>query len=827
MNRHILPLNTDAAWSKTEVGGKGASLLWLAGHGFKTMPGFIVTAASFLDFIRSSGIDLHQQNGDPGQVQEELRGTAIPKAVEESIRTAYQQLGGHVAVRSSMVNEDGSESSYAGQLDSLLNVEGAETVVQAVRSCWVSMVNLRLLAYLRGRNSEFEPSMAVIVQGMAEAKAAGVAFSADPISGEEYVIIEATAGLGDVVAGGTVNPDRWVVDPDDAILEAIQHSPETAALPDAQVVELAGILRRVASLAGSPQDVEWAWDGAGFVLLQARPITTLTDRDTYSSKFVSEMVPGLIKPLVWSTTTSAIAYNVFAHVFDELLGRGRVDVSKLMRRIHSRLYANVTLLGKACEQLGLPANFFETITRGERPTNVRKSFLSFANLPEKLRLVRFVFRNSRAAPRISSFVARRQSELEPYRHADWDSKTVDELLASIERIREFHGEVQWHIFITALNMSVRNRMLGRMVQRAAPGINAADLLSGTAPSQALAANHALQDMAARARDLDEPTRQLLATGDDASIRKALSLNGIGNQLAASMDEFQTRYGFLSANGTDFSLPAWSENPGLIWHMVGRLLRQPPPSSADASARQRAVLGQVRSKLSPLGRLRFENLLAATVTYVDLRERVSQLISVDAHLMRRIYLALADRLTALDRLKHRDNIFFLSHEEAVGLARGEITAEAADRLLAARQVEMERDAEIDPPEILRGGNAFARTRMPVPDDSSILTGISGSAGIIRGRARIVHDPSLAPQDLSREDILVVPFTDVGWTPLLAGIGGIVAETGGQLSHTAIVAREYGLPAVVSVKHATQLLREGQVIVVDGGLGCVYLKQEAVI
>jgi pyruvate,water dikinase len=110
---------------------------------------------------------------------------------------------------------------------------------------------------------------------------------------------------------------------------------------------------------------------------------------------------------------------------------------------------------------------------------------------------------------------------------------------------------------------------------------------------------------------------------------------------------------------------------------------------------------------------------------------------------------------------------------------------------------------------------------------MLTGISGSAGIIRGRARIVRDPSLAPQDLSREDILVVPFTDVGWTPLLAGIGGIVAETGGQLSHTAIVAREYGLPAVVSVKHATQLLREGQLIVVDGGLGCVYLKQEAVI
>jgi pyruvate,water dikinase len=194
-------------------------------------------------------------------------------------------------------------------------------------------------------------------------------------------------------------------------------------------------------------------------------------------------------------------------------------------------------------------------------------------------------------------------------------------------------------------------------------------------------------------------------------------------------------------------------------------------------------------------------------------------------MRCIYLALANQLIRQNKLSQRDDIFYLSHEEVVALARGEIEAEAANRLIEARQIELRRDAKLDPPEILRGEMSSSRVSSLAENDSAVLTGISGSAGVVEGRARIVRDPSLAPRDLSRSDILIVPFTDVGWTPLLAGIGGIVAETGGQLSHTAIVAREYGLPAVVSVKRATQRVREGQWILVDGAQGRVYLNQEA--
>jgi pyruvate,water dikinase len=803
MKAYIVPLEGGRQASKPEVGGKGSSLLWLAQQEFKTAPGFIVATEAFID-------------GQLGGVD------AQPK-IEEAIRDAYRQLGGRVAVRSSMVAEDGVDASFAGQLDTHLNIEGADAVMQTVRACWSSMANPRVSEYLKQHNGDFDIAMAVVVQKMVEARAAGVAFSADPISGEDVVIIEATRGLGDVVAGGLVNPGRWVVSSEGKILDTQNNSPEDPALTDEQACEFAQIVRRVGVNAGSPQDVEWAWDGRDFILLQARPITTLHDRDTYSSRFVSEMVPGLVKPLVWSTTTSAIAENVFAHVFDELLGKGNVDASKLVRRIHSRVYANVTLLGKACEKLGLPANFFETITRGERPTNVRQSFLSLTNLPEKFRLMRFVWRNSRAARNIEAFVTHRHAELEPFRRLDASALGIEELLSTLEQLKTYHSDAQWYVFITALNMSVRNRLLGRMVRSAAPDVSPGDLLSGSAPSQALGANRALLDMASLARGMDESSKQDIISGDIGAIHAALNKTNPGKALLETMDRFIAQFGFLSANGTDFSLPSWRETPAMLWQMVGRLAGQEQPSFTDAAERQRVALATVRSHLRPVRRMRFNRLLTATLKYLDLRERVSQLISEDAHLMRRVYLALAEKLTAQGKLAQCDDIFFLAHNDVEGLARGTMSAEEAKRLVAARQFELAKDAGFDPPEVMRGG-VSARRRGNVEEEKSsdVLTGISGSAGVVEGRARIVRDPSLAPRDLSRSDILIVPFTDVGWTPLLAGIGGIVAETGGQLSHTAIVAREYGLPAVVSVKRATQRVREGQLLLVDGGEGRVYLQ-----
>jgi pyruvate,water dikinase len=197
-----------------------------------------------------------------------------------------------------------------------------------------------------------------------------------------------------------------------------------------------------------------------------------------------------------------------------------------------------------------------------------------------------------------------------------------------------------------------------------------------------------------------------------------------------------------------------------------------------------------------------------------------LFAEDSYHTRLIFLALADRLTEQGKLDRRDDIFYLMYEEIGQVVGDRLPAEQARALVAARRSEMESDAELELPDTICGELVPCQPALPA-DETTMLVGIRGSSGTVQGYARVIADPTRAPRSLGPTDILVVPFTDVSWTPLFSRIGGVVAETGGQLSHTSIVAREYGLPAVVSVKKATRVIRDGQPITVDGTQGRVYL------
>jgi pyruvate,water dikinase len=197
------------------------------------------------------------------------------------------------------------------------------------------------------------------------------------------------------------------------------------------------------------------------------------------------------------------------------------------------------------------------------------------------------------------------------------------------------------------------------------------------------------------------------------------------------------------------------------------------------------------------------------------------MSEDAYQMRRIFRALGDQFVAMGLLEQCEDIFYLAYDEVHRLAKGTLTANEARKLVVTCKEQMEADAQIELPDTICGESAPTRPILPI-EGQKYLVGISGSSGVAQGMARIILDPAKAPATLGQDDILVVPFTDVGWTPLFSGIGGIVAETGGQLSHTSIIAREYGLPAVVSVKKATHLIQSGQPVTVDGDRGRVYLQ-----
>jgi phosphohistidine swiveling domain-containing protein len=221
------------------------------------------------------------------------------------------------------------------------------------------------------------------------------------------------------------------------------------------------------------------------------------------------------------------------------------------------------------------------------------------------------------------------------------------------------------------------------------------------------------------------------------------------------------------------------------------------------------------------RLVFVRLLAGTITYLKLREQISFCMSEDAYQMRRLYLALGYILVERKHIDRTDDIFYLNYDELENLLEGALDPLVARDEIEKRKAMMEVDAGIAVDDIVCGEDITYETAR-VTDDADTLAGIPGSAGIVRGYARIVTDPYKFRSDLSKDDILVVPFMDVGWTPLFSTAGGIVAETGGQLSHSAIIAREFGLPAVVGVRRATRVITEGQPITVDGGSGIVHLK-----
>lgn len=810
MGRYIFALPARKALNTAKSGGKGAGLARLVRMGVKVPPGFIVSAQVFDDFFRRQNQPLKLQNSSRSVE------ITLPPYLEKQIHKICRKLNTAIAVRSSMVGEDGLVNSFAGQLDSFLNLTGAEPVMLAVKKCYTSLLNQRLAAYQRQQKIALAFSMAVIIQKMVAARAGGIAFSADPRTGQCCVIIEAAVGLGDRVAAGQMTPERYVVDNRGVITESHFLDPAQPILAPEQILRLAEQVRKIALQMGRPQDVEWAWDGSDFHFLQTRPITSLTGKHVYSSKMVKDMSPGLVKPLLWSTNTLAMMENVFQRIFTELIGENEFDFKQLLRRIRSRIYADMTQFGELFTQVGLPANFFEVIAREERARHhPRLNWRLFRCL---LRALGFAWRYSRISAELTAFIRLHHARLEHFRQAHWEQEPTPTLMEKLETLLKFHGETQWHIFMNALNMAVRNRLLNRMVEQHVPDVAPADLLRGLSGLKALEPNRVIQEMGRLAQKLDSLLLEKLTQSETRGLLKSAPT---GRKLLTEVEIFMERFGFLSANGTDFSGIPWIENPALIWHAIVLAAKNPRNlAPGDNQAVRERARKQVEARLNFPKRIVFKRLLNATIQYIQLREQVSLLMSEDSYQLRRLFLELAARFRQNGFLHEPDDIFYLFYDEVRLMTEGSLTPAELTNRIQKRQEAMRQDAEIELEETLCG-EELLQTEIS-RDNLPYLAGIGGSSGVAEGYARIVRDPADAPDLVHARDILIVPFTDVGWTPLFPGIRGIVAETGGLLSHTSIIAREYNLPAVVSVKNATQLIQDGQPITIDGRNGRIYLK-----
>lgn len=687
--------------------------------------------------------------------------------------SARVKLGRPHAVRSSAVREDGEGLSHAGQFVTVLHVDSPEALDRAVREVRASAA--------RAEGDAASGGMAVLIQPMVAARWSGVLFTHDPVTAAAHFVIEGAEGAGGVVAG-TGSPQRVIVARDG------QPRSGDAFLPPQAIAGLIAHAARVERLFdGVPQDIEWAWDGAQIWLLQARPITTLAP--VWTRKIASEVMPGLVRPLTWSINQPMIC-GVWGEVFTIVLGDGARDLDfQNTAALHrSRAYFNATLLGTIFRRMGLPEQGLAFLQTGEKMTRPPMRS-TVRNAPGLLRLVRTEgglparFAAEDAAiyrPALTRLDARAPDDL-----------TAAQLWARAQEILVVLRQVTFHKIVAPIGLSVR-----RALFRVPDG-----WLRDVQPPEVRAVKRLEQLAEQAAAELRE--RGATQPLSPADLRAALDETPSGQRILAALEDYLRDYGYLSEVNTDVSLPTWREHPDTAYELFATFALYPHAPAVEADGPRRAIDRLKLTRVHPRA---------------DLAGRVAEAYSrLMAHL--RATLVALERAWLRDGLLHEiGDLFFLELDEIAPLIADPRAVDPMP-IVAERRAQFERDRDLAVPPLVYGRTLPAEEDGGEPGAAS-LKGVAASRGV--AECSVIVAKSLVEARAAKIDksvALVVPFADAGWAPILVRAGALIAEVGGQLSHGAIVAREYGLPAVMNLERATSILRDGQRVRVDGAKGTV--------
>jgi rifampicin phosphotransferase len=797
----------DMALAVHEVGGKAAALARLAGLGFRPPAFFVIKAEAFLQDTPCQGLE-----------------------------AALAQLGtGPFAVRSSARQEDGAAHSHAGQFETLLNV-AAPDVWQAAQRVWRSGFSEGVATYRRVTSGDAAEGPAVIVQRMIDATAAGVGFSADPVTGQRgIVVLSAIAGLGERLVSGEEDGEDW------RIGASVTAPPSPQVLSQAQALDVADLARRAEAAFGTPQDIEWAFDGDGLHILQSRPITTplqpTPQTDTtltiFDNSNIVESYPGMVSPLTYSFavhiyTRVYIAFVALLGVPGATIARHAPVFGNMLGRIDGRVYYNLVNWYRALALLpGFSLNraYMETmmgvatpmpaeITEAIGPPPAR----GLARLWEYLKLIRVAGNLIWQAVLLPRTRARFYDRLNAALHSGFNTETAGPTALAAEYRR------------------IETTLLDRWD---APLVN--DFLCMIA----FGASRNLMEKWLGARGLALHNDLMIGQGDIVSAEPAQRIRSIGQSVAAAglTEALRTR-GLVALSGhpeiaaavQDYldkfadrcteelkleSIPLSEDPTSLIQAIAAKATRG---DGADAADDRRASepdwAGLFPS--NPLRRKIAKVLMSWTKARVRDRENLRFERTRIFGYTRRVFLALGREFAARGLLAEPRDIFFLTVAEALGAVEGAGLSPDLRALVTLRRKE---DAaaglRADPPERIEiRGPAIApvwETGVAARDSTLHRTATGCSAGQVRAKARVIRDPRT--EALTPGDILVARHTDPGWIAVFCNASAIVVERGSLLSHSAIVARELGIPCVVGLKGATDWIRDGEMIAVDGATGRV--------
>lgn len=725
------------------------------------------------------------------------------KQVLQELHLALQQNlapNQSYAVRSSADVEDGLDHSFAGQFQTRLGVRGSENVLQAIVDVWSSAHSPTVLAYLDGLGlAHTELRMAVIVQHMVEPVLSGVSFSKDPITGTDEVVVEAVQGSGEALVQEGITPQRWVHK-----WGTWTQQPESSDIPLDLLSEVVRATRAIAQAYDRPVDLEWVYDGQMVRWVQLREITAL-DVPLYSNRISREVFPGIIKPLVWSVNVPLVN-GAWVRLLTELTGPNELAPERLARTFYYRAYFDMRALGDVFELLGFPREALELLmgieAEGPDKPSFKPSPKTFSLLP---RIVWAALGKLGFGRRVVALVPRMADRFHAFDKKDLAQLSEAHLLDEIDKLYDLAQQTAYLNIVTPLLMLAYSRVLASQLERAGVPFDQFDLTDGLAELRDLEPSTHLERLHRRYRELEADVQARIRQSTYEEFCHLPGLEALQQEVA----RFLQRFGHLSDSGNDFSYVPWRENPDLILSMLAEYT--PPPADARSKTRFTDL------PLSGIRRLALGWVYRQARSFRLHRESVSSLYTYGYGLFRNYYLALADRMVSRGILSGREDLFYLSAAEVRELVRRGPDSAWAQRLIDERKAEIDQVRDLTPPIIIYGEDA---PRLP-DQRAAGLTGIATSRGQYTGPVKVLQ----GLQDLHKievGDVLVIPYSDVGWTPLFAKAGAVVAQAGGILSHSSIVAREYGIPAVVSVPGACRLA-DGTVVTVDGYRGEVIVHE----
>ena len=852
MSAFILPIFDQNA-NLENVGGKGMSLAKLSRSGLPVPGGFHITIETYRRFVADNGLQprlLEALGGADAAKPDSLEAASwrigdlfaaaqMPEEIAAAIRLAYADLkNSPVAVRSSATAEDLPGASFAGQQETYLNIRGEQAVLEAVKRCWASLWTGRAIGYRLTNHIDQETvALAVVIQELVPAEAAGVMFTANPLNGRrDEIVINATWGLGEAVVSGAVTPDTITADrPTGRRLRSTVAAKQVmtvrtesgtreqpvppslrkkAVLSRSQAEELARLGGKIEDLYGTPMDIEWAFAGGRFAILQARPITTLAEapldwtspnpRAILMRMSFAEFVPGAVSPL-FATLGVPVAEKAGQALMAEYMGQAGAD-GYPFEVVNGYVYIGMVPSARMYGAMAI------TLLSGGIQRMLRTGPRRWAAMSEKYHAL-----------------------VNQWQSCDLPALSPAELLAAAKELyacsAECYSVAQASMIPTASGSELSfSRLYNALVKRKTDPEASAFLLGFE--SLPLRAEKSLFDLAKWTKEQPSLAAFILGTAS-SDLCGGLQVGEPPVGAPPAWSEFCSRFtAHLAAFGhtvydLDFSKPVPADDPAPLFDTLKAYLEG---KGSDPYARQRAAVEKrdqateaILRRLDPLRRKWFLKTLRWAQEAAPRREECICELGLGYPLLRKVFAELGRRFVAGGIIAAAQDIYWLEVQEVetrvASLEKGESLPSLAAQV-EQRKALWQRQHRAVVPNFLPENSFLARLTKREHKVGGQMKGFGASGGLVTARACVLRDPRDFGQ-MRPGDVIVAVTTTPAWTPLFAIAAAIITEIGGPLSHSSIVAREYGLPAVLAVENATQLIRSGQTITVDGTAGRVIL------